>query len=94
MSLALAAGSLDWTTGLIQVKTQKQRMFTVQCSDDHLGDDVGEPVRRGEAVGAVRLAGVDLVLGFDDMAGYTSAPGHGKAAALTLMTLTSLSGDH
>ena len=52
----------------------------------------------GATLAAVRLAGADLVLGFDDMAGYTSAPGNGKAAALTLMTLRQnsnfLSGDH
>jgi len=37
-----------------------------------------EVISWGATLAAVRLAGVDLVLGFDDMAGYTSAPGHGK----------------
>ena len=46
-----------------------------------------EVISWGATLAAVRLAGADLVLGFDDMAGYTSAPGHGKAAALTSMTV-------
>ena len=57
-----------------------------------------EVISWGATLAAVRLAGADLVLGFDDMAGYTSAPGNGKAAALTSMTVRQnsnfLSGDH